>query len=53
MIFPLLWPLLTLLAAAGLCLIAPRRTPGLYLRPVSYTGAFILILAALGVAILL
>jgi hypothetical protein len=41
------WPLLTLLAAAGLCAIAPRRAPGLYLWPVSCTAAFICLLAAL------
>lgn len=47
----LLWPLATLLAAAGLCAIAPRRTPGLYLAPVSCTAAFICLLAALAAAV--
>jgi hypothetical protein len=51
MIFPLLWPLLTLLAAAGLCVIAPRGVPSRYLRPISCTAAFICLLAALGAAI--
>jgi hypothetical protein len=52
MIFALLWPMLTLLAAAGLCAIAPRRAPGLYLWPVSCTAAFVCLLAALAVAVL-
>lgn len=52
MIFPLVWPLLTLLAAVGLCVIAPRGVPGHYLRPVTFTAAVICLLAALGAAVL-
>jgi len=33
----IVWPLATVLAAAGLCIIAPRRAPGLHLWPVSCT----------------
>ncbi|MEU6376789.1 hypothetical protein [Streptomyces sp. NPDC046909] len=48
----LFWPLATLIAAAGLCVIAPRQTPGLYLWPVSCTAAFICLLAALAAAVI-
>jgi hypothetical protein len=45
------WPLATVLAAAGLCVIAPARARGLYVAPVAGTAAFICTLAALGVAL--
>ncbi|MER5750648.1 hypothetical protein [Streptomyces sp. NPDC002088] len=32
-----LWPLAALLAAIGLCRIAPRQIPGLYLWPATCT----------------
>lgn len=47
-----LWPIATLIAAAGLCIIAPRRAPGLYLWPVSCTAAFICLCAALAAAVI-
>ncbi|MFE0819149.1 hypothetical protein [Streptomyces sp. NPDC058847] len=46
----ILWPLAAFLAAAGLTLIAPPRSRGIYLAPVGCTTAFICTLAALGVA---
>ena len=51
MILTLLWPLAVLLAAAGLCVIAPPRARALYLAPVGCTAAFICTLAALAVAL--
>lgn len=36
-----IWPMLALLAAAGLCVIAPRRTGGSYLIPAARTVAII------------
>lgn len=47
----LLWTLATVLAAAGLCVIAPPRSRAVYLAPVGCTTAFICILAALAAAI--
>lgn len=37
----LVWPLATLLGAARLCVIAPRRVPGTYLGPAAGTVALI------------
>ncbi|MEU3161988.1 hypothetical protein ACPCAJ_21125 [Streptomyces griseoincarnatus] len=45
------WPLAVLLAAAGLCVIAPPRSRDLYFAPVGCTTAFIVALAALAVAL--
>lgn len=48
----LLCPLLALLAAAGLCVVAPRRTRLLHLAPVSATTVGIIALASLGMALI-
>ncbi|NUO43754.1 MAG: hypothetical protein HOV82_17160 [Streptomyces sp.] len=42
----IVWPLSMVLAAAGLCVVAPRRAPLLYLGPVTCTVAFITLAAA-------
>lgn len=47
----ILWPLAALVAAAGLCVIAPPRSRALYFAPVGCTTAFIVTLAALAAAL--
>jgi hypothetical protein len=42
----IIWPLAALLAAAGLCVIAPRGRPGLYLWPVSCTVTLLFLAVA-------
>ena len=46
-----LYPLAVLLAAAGLCRIAPPRARTLYLAPIGCTAAFICTLAAIAAAL--
>ena len=41
-----IWPLSVILAAAGLCVIAPRRAPLLYLGPAACTVAIITLAVA-------
>lgn len=48
----ILWPLAALLAAAGLCAIAPARARSLYLAPVGCTALFICTLAALAAVVI-
>lgn len=47
----LIWPIVTVLAAAGLCLIAPRRIPGAYLAPAGCTVTLIALAVAYVAAI--
>jgi hypothetical protein len=47
----IVWPLAALVAAAGLCAIAPPRSRALYFAPVGCTTAFIVALAALAAAL--
>jgi hypothetical protein len=42
----LLWPIAAVLGAAGLCVIAPRRAPLLYLGPAVCTVTLITLAAA-------
>ncbi len=47
----IIWPVAALLGAVGLHAIAPRHTPGLYLRPAACTVALIATAAAFIAAI--
>jgi hypothetical protein len=49
--FAVVWPLLTLLAAAGLCAIAPPRIRSLYIAPVGCTMTVIFLAVAYTAAI--
>ncbi|MFD4257736.1 hypothetical protein ACFWR9_08890 [Streptomyces sp. NPDC058534] len=48
----IIWPLAALIAAAGLCVIAPPRSRSLYLAPVGCTALFICTLAAVAAVVI-